>query len=61
MDSYRSRSGLDHEVVIIVCVLDVQLDCLLRSIWLLFRGGKWTREQAHAFLGAAWDYVGVRS
>jgi hypothetical protein len=27
----------------------------------LFKGGKpWTREQAHAFISAAWDYIGFK-
>lgn len=27
----------------------------------LFRGGQpWTREQAHDFLSAAWDYIGFK-
>lgn len=36
--------------------------CEVDAIKYLFHGSQpWTRDQAHAFIDAAWDYVGVRS
>ena len=36
--------------------------CEVDAIKYLFHGSQpWTREQAHAFINAAWDYVGVKT